>query len=1644
MNGPDRTVPYGNSLHHRIAPGERGGGLIASEYKAQTVHPVGFVRRTRSALLVGTAFQAAAILVLALPAEAQPAPNAHPTGGVVVGGAVMISQTASNTAVHQSSTRGAVNWQSFNVGSQQSVTFQQPNAQAVILNTVTGPNPSQIAGRIDANGQVVLVNQSGVTFYKGSQVNTAGLMVSASGANPAQFMAGGNVSFDQAGNPNAHVVNNGNITIKGAGLAALVAPGVANAGTISAHLGHVVLAGAKTAMLDLYGDKLVSVIVTGSVAQTPDGADALVTNTGVIRANGGTVQLTAKAVDGVVTDLVSAGGKIEANTVGANQGRILIDGIGGSIMITGNLSATGKVAGTTGGEIGLQATDAVIVKSGAVVNASGAAGGGTVAVGTTLKRARGGPAVTGEKMAKGVLVEQGATIAADASVNGNGGRVTVLSSEVTAMDGAISAKGGQAGGNGGFIEVSGFGGYSLTGSVDVSAPVGALGTITIDPTNLTIVPGAIGAGDQDRVLMAGLGTLLATAPDIGNDAISNGEINSLTGNILLQATNNLTVSAPITLTGAGQSLTLQAGNNLIVGAPIATAGSITFSAADQTIAGFNAAGALTLNNAVTTTGPQLSLSAGTGGITVNANASAAGLISMSSSGGINLNGPASLPVGVVNTAEEQQITANSVNFSAAGNVTQTGYVAVTGTQIQLVAGGFIQNGPSDLAVPATENGAVGGAILGSVMAASGVEIAVSGGVSQSGFSRISVGVGGVLTVATQGNVVQSGYASIFGDNVSFAIGNNGALQQSGNALITTVAGGTVLSVSIDAPGGIVQAGSGFIGAGNLISISAGPVTQSGGMIVTPGTLEISGTSVSLSGANSVGTLAAGTATAGSFLLNDGTSLTVGGPINATGNVSITANGSLNLVGSVTGTQVGLTATGGALTESGGVINAGTLSASGNAVSLPGANNIGTLATSSASDGNFALSNVGTIIIAGPISVSAGNTLTLIDDAPEFLPGGSLIAVGGTVDVQPYSTNATFTVGGGGASRITANTLSIGSASTGTLIIFGPLDVPNVSTVDLQSGGDITLTSTASINVGSPNAANASTLNMQSGSAVSEASAASINVGTLTAAGTSVSLAGANSIGTLAAGTATGGSFLLNDGSSLTVGGPISATGNVNITANGSLNLVGSVTGTQVGLTAIGGALIESGGVVNAGTLTASGNAISLVGANNIGTLAASSASDGNFALSNIGTIVVAGQISASPGNTLTLIDDAPEFLLSGSLIAVGGTVDVQPYSPNATFTVGGGGASQIIANTLSIGSASTGTLTIYGPLDVANVATVDLQSGGAITLTSAASINIGSPNAANASTLNMQSGGAISEALAASINVGTLTASGTSVSLNGANSIGTVAAASASNGNFALSSVGPLTITGPVSATGALAVADMYTITLSGKLSAPRITMDNGNGTINVLNGTSILTGGVNRPSFLTSNNLPSETSGSDGFYVATGLFTQNGTMQVPSQRSIVEIDATRGIQFAASGSLGLMAPNSWLVLELSNGAKATGNIEVGALDVVYLPQGSGTMLTGSVGGFGGPAAAGVSHIEPVGNSNFLLNGCPIGSYSCGISIVPVPNVFATSQLAVIAGASGATKGGVNYQLGAFVLGSIFYPSDQSDLLLPLVTDLEY
>ena len=117
--------------------------------------------------------------------------QAGPQGGNVVAGQGSVSTpSASTTVINQQSQSLAIDWQSFNIGQSELVQFNQPNSSATALNRVVNGSPTQILGSIRANGQVFLINPSGVVFSKTSQVNVGGLFVSSLDIANEDFMAG--------------------------------------------------------------------------------------------------------------------------------------------------------------------------------------------------------------------------------------------------------------------------------------------------------------------------------------------------------------------------------------------------------------------------------------------------------------------------------------------------------------------------------------------------------------------------------------------------------------------------------------------------------------------------------------------------------------------------------------------------------------------------------------------------------------------------------------------------------------------------------------------------------------------------------------------------------------------------------------------------------------------------------------------------------------------------------------------------------------------------------------------------------------------------------------------------------------------------------------------------------------------------------------------------------------------------------------------------------------------------------------------------------------------------------------------------------------------------------------------------------------
>jgi filamentous hemagglutinin family protein len=150
---------------------------------------------------------------------------AGPLGGQVTAGSAGIAQSGSTTTITQTSQNVALNWNSFNVGATETVNFMQPGASSLAVNRILDTSGSQIMGRLNANGQVFLINPNGVLFGAGAQVNVGGIVASTLDFNSASSNT--NLRLF-GGNGTGSVVNQGSINAANGGYVALLGNRVSN------------------------------------------------------------------------------------------------------------------------------------------------------------------------------------------------------------------------------------------------------------------------------------------------------------------------------------------------------------------------------------------------------------------------------------------------------------------------------------------------------------------------------------------------------------------------------------------------------------------------------------------------------------------------------------------------------------------------------------------------------------------------------------------------------------------------------------------------------------------------------------------------------------------------------------------------------------------------------------------------------------------------------------------------------------------------------------------------------------------------------------------------------------------------------------------------------------------------------------------------------------------------------------------------------------------------------------------------------------------------------------------------------------------------------------------------------------------------
>ena len=1185
---------------------------------------------------------------------------AGPSGGEVVSGTVDIVQSSpTELDIKQGSDKAIIDWRSFSIDRDELVRFLQPSSSSITLNRVKGTKPTYILGQLTANGQILLINSNGILFGDTAIIDVGGLVATTIDIRDEDFLDD-RLNFSVTGDPGGTVVNRGEITVAEGGLAALVAPGVENSGVIRARLGRVALASGNSFTLDLHGDDLIQIEISDRVAErlfAPDGTElkALVGNSGVIGADGGTVVLLAVgAAKGVVDYAINMDGIVEARSAEKRNGQIILRGAGeGVVRVSGTIDASGR-SGGGGGSVKVLGEKVGVVGK-ARIDASGDSGGGEILVGGNFQGR--GP----ERNADYTTVGSDAIIQADAVTAGNGGRVIVWSDKVTRFFGTVAARGGVTSGDGGFAEVSGKQYLQFApAKIDLGASNGLTGDLLLDPQDIVISTATNNNNSEvtgDSTINFGDGTATETF------TINPSAFQDIVGNVTLQAERDITVSNAIARTASSAgTLTLQAGRHLTISANISSTNStygLILEADSPRSSSNDGIGTLTIGS----------------GVTVNSNNGNITLIGAA----FDFSGTVNAGTGNIHVAPSRA-TAITIGTDTTDLLSKTkiGKLTTSGT----IRIGTATTGP-------TGSGGAGSSISAISITVSDEALTISGGAS------LEFDSGGTTTL--EQNVTTADGAITFSDAVTL----------SANVIVDS-------DSDADAMDGAISFTSTVRGGGRTLTIDAdtGSVTV-GGTIGSAGarltSLSMTGSAVSLKGVRTTGAISVSGSTSitlnGIYGSNDG-DVTFTGPVTLAADVTVnsdedtdTTDGAVSFSSTVSGSGLTLVvdAGTGSVTFSGAV---GTTTARLTVLTVDGGQvDLNSVATSGVIDidgSNIDLNGGSYTSTGGDIHFRAAVDLHANVTAGSG-PGGGDIWFHGTV---------------GGAHNLAVD------AGTGSVTFLGAVTLTGSGALSVSGDGGITLNANVSTADGAITFSDAVTLSANvtvdsdsdtdtTDGAISFTSTVSGSGRTLTVDADTGNVTVGGNIGTSIAGlsslSVTGGAVSLKG---VMTTGAITVSGSTSITLNG-------IYGSDNGAISFTGAVTLAANVT-VGSGPGGGN-ISFSSTVGAGHSLAVDAGTGSVTFSGaVGTTttrltsltVDGGQVDLNAVATSGVIDiDGTNIDLNGgSYTSTGGAIDFRSavdLHANVTVGSGSGGGNIRFHGTVGGGhnltvDAGTGSVTFSG------------------------------------------------------------------------------------------------------------------------------------------------------------------------------------------------------------------------------------------------------------------------------------------------------------------------------------------------------------
>ena len=438
---------------------------------------------------------------------------AAPVGGIIPpnGGTVTIKVNGGDTTVTQTSSRAVIDWNSFNVGATESVTFTVPNNGAT-LNRVSGL--STISGTVTSNGALYFVSPNGMVFEATSKVSVNSLVVSTADISNANFMASTNnlnspaLNFNRPSTSlNTRINLKGEIATADFGNVVVFGPVVENSGTITAPRGSVSLSNYGAASLTWQSNSAVIPSNIMRVSQLPSTSPPVggvsspnetlasyILQDGSISAIGGRVSLT-------VAIPTRSNGALETNcTVFLNS--------------TGTIDASDLLDGN-------------IVYAGRVSIQSSANWGNMFINGGSLSAGSGGLLISGNSvtiLSTQISVTSLAGMDAQGALTSKDASVSILGMSVSMNGAQISAR-SQIEGNS----------HLITGAKSGNA------TINIIGDNLYFYGNSFDTNSEVAITSARMNRLTS-----GNSLIS------LTGSYLTVSYNNLTTNSRVSAHGIGQ------------------------------------------------------------------------------------------------------------------------------------------------------------------------------------------------------------------------------------------------------------------------------------------------------------------------------------------------------------------------------------------------------------------------------------------------------------------------------------------------------------------------------------------------------------------------------------------------------------------------------------------------------------------------------------------------------------------------------------------------------------------------------------------------------------------------------------------------------------------------------------------------------------------------------------------------------------------------------------------------------------------------------------------------------------------------------------------------------------------------------------